>query len=244
MKRCQVPFGRRPRAGSTRCGTRASRSCRWSGPGVRNCERRPQRRGRAASAAAMPGGTSGSSEKSASASNTSARSPFKRSSCGSRRVPISSASARIGADVRQRRHARPQLAEEARSCCGGTAAAAGSSSDRRAPRVGGPSEIVSWMNGRATARQRGERGVQVHEQRRLLLGHRRHLGGGAAERPEEAGELRLRVGQVARHRLEVAQQRPNAVDRLVEVLPAPRQAAAEAVERVALSRRAPCRRTC
>ena len=59
---------------------------------------------------------------------------------------------RVGEHGRRRgQHgdARAQLAEEARRSCGGRAAGAGT---RRSPprSVGGDSEIVSWMNGRAT----------------------------------------------------------------------------------------------
>ena len=48
--------------------------------------------------------------------------------------------------------------------------------------------------------ERREGGVQVHEQRGLLLGHRRHLAGGVAQRREEAVEPGLGAGQVARPR--------------------------------------------
>ena len=48
--------------------------------------------------------------------------------------------------------------------------------------VGGDSEIVSWMNGRATWRESREGRVEVHEQRGLRLGHRRDLAGGRVQR--------------------------------------------------------------
>ena len=132
-----------------------------------------------------PARTIGSSEKSASASKTSARSSFIWIVFGSTSVPASKASARIGA------------------ACGSTATP-GRSSRKRAVllrmngrwsgnssiatcSLGGLSVIVSWRKGRAIDGERGERRVQVHEQRRLLLGHRRHLLGRARRARRRSG---------------------------------------------------------
>ena len=69
----------------------------------------------------------------------------------------------------------------------------------------------------------------------LFLGHGGDLPGSTTEGAEEAAEAGARVGQVARHRLEVAQQRDELLDRHVQVLTTAREAAPEPVERVARS---------
>ena len=62
---------------------------------------------------------------------------------------------------------------------------------------GGVLEIVSWMNGRAT-RASAPNVVERDEHPRLYLGRRRDLGGGVAERLDEAPELSGWVGEDAR----------------------------------------------
>ena len=110
----------------------------------------------------MPRGTSGSSANVCSSCSSELEPAVeRRRAWRSVGVPISSASARSGAAVRSARDAGPQLAEQAARCCAGTGAGCGNDSDRRRRAPAAPSVIESWMNGRATSSQRGERGVEV-----------------------------------------------------------------------------------
>ena len=106
-------------------------------------------------------------------------------------------------------------------CCGKPLIAASS--------AGGEFEIDSWMNGRATLAS----AVNVVSRFTNSDACVSATGATSAPRPErleEARELRVRVGQVLRHRLQVDQERPQVDDRLVDVVAAPGERGAEAVE--------------
>jgi hypothetical protein len=84
--------------------------------------------------------------------------------------------------------------------------------------------------GARVARERVEGVGHLREQLRLLARHRRGLARRAAEPLEEARQLGVRVAEVLHHRLEVAQERVEGGDRLVERGATARQRVSEALE--------------
>jgi len=79
--------------------------------------------------------------------------------------------------------------------------------------VEGDSLIVAF---RSAGFDRAERRRHLPEQLGVDLRHRRHRAHERVEPREEARELGVRVGQVARDGLEVAEQRRQARDRVVQ----------------------------
>ena len=69
---------------------------------------------------------------------------------------------------------------------------------------------------RRHARERPERAVEVDEQRGLGVRDRRQRPGERLESVQEPGQVRVRRGEVARHRLQVPEQRDERDDRVVE----------------------------
>ena len=110
----------------------------------------------------------------------------------------------------------------------------------RVSKVGGASEIDSWMYGRATLAKAPKVDVERHEHLGLGLGDRRHLGRAVGEGAEEAPHSRLRRGEVAGHRHEAFHQGPELAKRHVQVGPAARQRVAEG-DQVALRPPSRCR---
>jgi hypothetical protein len=91
------------------------------------------------------------------------------------------------------------------------------------------------LDERGDLAQRGEGRVEVREQVGLRLGHGRDLGRRAAERLDEAAQIRLGRGEVPGDGDHVGEQRPEGADRRVEVRAAACERGPEAVE-VALHR--------
>ena len=102
-------------------------------------------------------------------------------------------------------------------------------------KVGGVSTIVSWIDG-ATAREGGERGVEVHEHLRLRLGYRGDLGGGGGDRDDEPLEPGLGSREVRHDGLEHLEGAGQLPESGVQVGPAAGQRVPE-LEQVRLDRR-------
>ena len=188
----------------------------------------------------MPRGTSGSSANSASESNTLGELRGSApASCGRSAVPISSASARSGAEAGSVGDAGPQLAEEAPRCCAGTAAGAGT---RGSPcrSVGGCSEIDSCRNGRATPASAVKVVSRFTNSAACSSATGATSAAARAEAREEAVEPGARVGEVARPPAagRASSGRSSAIASF-RSRPRPGEAAAEAVERLLRSRAGP-----
>ena len=198
--------------------------------------RQPRRAGRS------PLGTSGSSENSASASNTSARSSFNGSRLRQRLGPASKASASTGADARQRGDARAS-SRKTRPCCAGTDAGGGTpriatSSPERALARSSP----GGMAGRCRrARRRWCRGSRTAPpaSRRPAPPRRR-------PRPSALKKRSIRVSHAARLAATGLRSASSGTSAAIAVLRSGRGRRGRCPSRRACgaSRRAPSRRTC